>query len=106
MDTSNFSPGSEKQWLIRDQDGFGDTEVHMGESKELEISANGTLTDLVVSVGDSHVINVFEISNKGELSDLAISEVDSHMLKEFGISTKGEIADLAISNGDSHVTSG
>ena len=79
MDTSNFSLGSKKLRLIRDQDDLGGTEVHMGESKEFEISTNKKLVDLAIGDGDSHITKEFEISTNGKLTDLAISDGDLHM---------------------------
>ena len=55
MDTSNFSLGLEKLRFIRVQGGLKGIEVHMGESKVFERSTNGSLTNLAISGGDSHM---------------------------------------------------
>ena len=55
MDTFNFSLGLEKLRFIRVQGGLKGIEVHMGESKVFERSTNGSLTNLAISGGDSHM---------------------------------------------------
>lgn len=52
MKTFNVSSGSKEKRLMRVREGFGGSEVHMGESKVLESSTKGGLSVLLIGDGD------------------------------------------------------